>query len=83
MPGITLLFDAIERYYASLDATDPEASTALAELQAWFESRDRAHPEAFERFCRDYELDPDAVRRVLRRALRRKETLGRIDTPET
>ena len=83
MPGITLLFDAIERYYASLGATDPQARATLAELQAWFESRDRTDPEAFERFCLAYAIDPDAIRRMLRRALRRKETLGRIDPPDT
>ena len=65
MPGTTLLFDAIERYYRLLTSEDPAERDALATLQRWFDSADRSHPETFERLCEQYLIDPHAIRRML------------------
>lgn len=74
MPGTTLLFDTIERYYRLLTSENPSERDALAALQGWFDSHDRSHPETFERLCEQYLIDPHAIRRMLRqrrRAVRR------------
>jgi hypothetical protein len=67
MPGTTLLFDAIERYYTLMVSEDPAAQRAFAELHRWFESRDDDHADSFERLCARHALDPHAIRRLLRR----------------
>ena len=70
MSGTILLFDAIERYYRLLASEDPAERDALAALQAWFDSHDRSHPETFERLCEQYLIDPQAIRRMLRKRRR-------------
>jgi hypothetical protein len=65
MPGSTLLFDAIERYYALLTVHDPDSRQALEELEHWFESRDVTGPDSFERMCRQHKLDASAIRYLL------------------
>lgn len=67
MPGITLIFDAIERYYTLMLADDPAERRAFVRLHRWFECEERTHPEAFEHLCRQYGIDPDAIRHMLRR----------------
>jgi len=67
MPGTTLLFDAIERYYALMASDDPAGQRAFVELHRWFESRDVESADAFERLCDRHGLDPHAIRRMLRR----------------
>ena len=66
MPGTIFLFDAIEQYYQLLTSPDPAEQAALADLERWFESGDRSHPDAFERLCERYLIDPYAIRRMLR-----------------
>jgi hypothetical protein len=66
MPGTTLLFDAIERYYTLMVSEDLAWQRAFAELHRWFESRDVEHADSFERLCRRHGLDPHAIRRLLR-----------------
>ena len=67
MPGTTLLFDAIERYYALMVSEDADERRAFTELHRWFESRDAHHADSFERICGRHGLDPCAIRRLLRR----------------
>ena len=69
-PGPTLLFDAIERYYRLMAAHDPTQRETFAALERWFESRDHVGPDTFERLCARYRIDPDAIRRMLRRRRR-------------
>ena len=69
MPGITLVFEAIDRYYTLMLSDEPAARHAFAELQGWFASDDRLHPDAFERLCREYGIEPDAIRGMLQRRL--------------
>jgi hypothetical protein len=66
MPGTTLLFDAIERYYALMVSEDPAGRRTFAELHQWFESRDAGPADSFERLCDRHGLDPHAIRRLLR-----------------
>jgi hypothetical protein len=75
MPGNTLLFDAIERYYTLLMSEDAEERRAFVELQQWFESRDAVHADSFERICDRLGLDPHAIRRLLRQ---RRVTADRL-----
>ena len=66
MPGTIFLFDAIEQYYQLLTSPDPSERAALMALQRWFDSRDRSHPDAFERLCERSLIDPSAISRLLR-----------------
>jgi len=66
----TLLFDAIERYYLLMCSDDPCGRRAFLELERWFESPDRVHPDSFERLCARHDLNPAAIRQMLRQRRR-------------
>jgi hypothetical protein len=64
---LAVLKDAVRYFQRHLDATDRRGRVLYEDAVDWFTSPDRSEPFAFENVCDALRLDPEYVRRGLRR----------------
>ena len=80
-----VLEDAIRSFCTHAGAAGKRAQRLFGETAEWFASPDASWPFAFETVCDALALDPEWIRRVLRRWLARQPLVreGRCKVPST